>query len=103
MSQRVAKFLLGGGLGFLVGALMAFPLFFAVPIAGIFEVVNFPAMWLAHIWSDVYSFPPRGEIAWVVVPAAMIVAQWSIVGISVGLFRGLRPHGRGSPNAKHVV
>lgn len=74
------------GLGF--GVLMALPLAFAVELSKtVFETLNAPALWLAHAWTYDLGLPPRGEIAWVAVPMAAIVVQWTLVGFLIGLWR----------------
>ena len=92
MSRFASRSLLGGALGFLAGVVMALPLFSTAQLSGgVYEIANGPAFWLAQTWSA-SGLPPRGEIAWVVVPAAMIVLQWSIVGVIVGSVIGVWPH-----------
>jgi hypothetical protein len=103
MNRFVSRLLVGGGLGFGLGLLMALPLFFAVELSGgFYEIVNAPALWLSHSWTD-SGLPPRGEVAWVVVPAAMIVVQWSVLGGIIGFLSGLRLHRKCGENEKHVV
>jgi hypothetical protein len=68
---------------------MALPLFTTAQLSGgFYQVVNGPAAWVAQTWTEA-GLPPRGEIAWVVVPAAMIVVQWSIFGLIVGAVAGV--------------
>ena len=103
MSRFVSRLLGGGVLGLSLGLLIASPLFFAVQLSGgLYEIVNAPAFWLVHSWTDA-GFPPRGEMAWVVVPAAMIVLQWSVVGAVFGLFSAFIPSGKSDKNENEVV
>ena len=79
---------LPSGLGFTFGVLMALPLAFAVQLSKTpYETVNAPALWLAHAWTYDFGLPPRGEIAWVVVPMAAVVVQWTVLGLLIGLCR----------------
>jgi hypothetical protein len=104
MNRFVSRFLVGGGLGLGLGLLMALPLFFAVQLSGgFYEIVNAPALWLAHAWTDA-GLPLRGEFfAWVVVPAAMIVLQWSVVGAACGLFSAFMPLRKTGKDDNEVV
>jgi ABC-type antimicrobial peptide transport system permease subunit len=103
MNRFVSRLLVGGGLGLGLGLLMALPLFFALELSrGFYEILNAPALWLAHSWTDA-GLPPRGEIAWVVVPATMIVLQWSVVGAVLGLFSAFMPSRKSGKNENEVV
>lgn len=99
MSFRTTKCAATGlGIGFGFSLLMALPLAFAVQLSKTpFETVNAPALWLAHAWTYDFGLPPRGEIAWVVVPMAAIVVQWTVLGFLVGL--GLSFKLRRTPSA----
>lgn len=78
--------LIPSALGFGFGVIMALPLAFAVELSKtVFETVNAPALWLAHAWTHDFGLPPRAEIAWVVVPMAAIVVQWTLLGLLIGL------------------
>jgi hypothetical protein len=78
--------LLPSGFGFVFGVLMALPLDFAVELSKtVFETLNAPALWLAHAWTYELALPPRGEAAWVVVPMAAIVVQWTLLGLLIAL------------------
>ena len=92
MSFRTTKCAATGlGIGFGFGLLMALPLAFAVQLSKTpFEIVNAPALWLAHGWTYDFGLPPRGEIAWVVVPMAAVVVQWTVQGLLIGLCLCLR-------------
>jgi hypothetical protein len=104
MNRLVSRSLLGGGLGLACGLLMALPLFTAAELArSAYETVNAPAIWLAHAWTYDVGLPPRGEIAWVVVPAAMIIGQWSVVGAAFGLFSAFMPHKKSGKNENDVI
>jgi uncharacterized membrane protein len=79
------------GFGFGFGVLMALPLAFAVELSKtVFETLNAPALWLAHAWTYDLGLPPRGEVAWVVVPMAAIVVQWTLMGLLIGLCRCIK-------------
>ncbi len=75
------------GLGLAFGVLMALPVAFAVQLSKTpFEMINAPALWLAHTWTYDYGLPPRGDFAaWVTVPMAAIVVQWTLAGLLIGL------------------
>jgi uncharacterized membrane protein YvlD (DUF360 family) len=104
MNRFVSRLLVGGGLGLGLGLLIALPLFFAVQLSGgFYEIVNAPALWLAHAWTDA-GLPLRGEFfAWVVVPAAMVAIQWSVVGAVLGLLSAFIPSTQSGKNEKDVV
>ena len=80
------RIFVGCGFGFVFGVIMALPWAFAIQLSKtIFETINAPALWLAHAWTYDFGLPPRGEIAWVVVPMAAIVVQWTVLGFLIGL------------------
>lgn len=54
-------------------------------IARTWELINFPAMWLANIWINIPFLPPKGEIAWLVCPCITIIIQWTILSLIVSL------------------
>ncbi len=87
--------LVPSAMGFGFGVLMAVPLAFAVQLSKTpYETVNAPALWLAHAWTYDFGLPPRGELAWVAVPMAAIILQWSVLGLLIGLclsFKSPRP------------
>jgi len=92
MNRFASRLLFAGAVGLFAGVLMALPLFTTAQLSGgIYEVANAPAGWLAETWTAA-GLPPRGEVAWVVVPAGMILLQWSIVGVIVGAIIGVRLH-----------
>ena len=82
-------------LGTLVGGVMSIPIWWGelgtklalMPFYGrCYSVLHAPAGCLADVWTDVLSLPPRGEAAWIVVPAIGVVFQWAIIGMLVGVF-----------------
>jgi len=98
--------LIAPALGLAFGVLMALPLAFAVQLSETaLESINAPALWLAHTWTYDFGLPPRGEIAWVVVPTAAIVVQWTVLGHLIGLYlcfrsRWTRPVSSGDNQAR---
>ena len=104
MNRFASRSLLGGALGLASGLLMALPLFTAAEVSrSSYEAVNAPALWLAHAWTYDVGLPPRGEIAWVVVPAAMIIGQWSVVGAALGLLSAFMPLKKSGRNENDVI
>lgn len=59
-------------------------------ISSAFGFLNAPAEWLSSLWTQVLQMPPRGEIAWVIVPIAMTLLQWGTIGLIAGLAWGLK-------------
>lgn len=88
MSRFTARSLVGGTIGLSAGVLMALPLFAGAKVSEFYGFVNAPAGRLAQAWTAA-GLPPSGEIAWLVVPAAMIVLRWGVVGVIVGAITGL--------------
>lgn len=86
------RMLLPSGLGFAFGVLMALPRAFPVQLSETpYVVINAPALWLANTWTQDLGLPPRGEFAaWVVVPMAAVVVQWTLLGLLIGLCLCLR-------------
>ena len=90
--QRTARAFTGLGLG------VIFAFFFEVlppnifhdpaEFYGLFGILNFPAEWLAHYWSDVLQLPPRGEIEYVLVQDVTKGLQWAFIGILGGVWWG---------------
>jgi hypothetical protein len=86
VGRCVKPALIAPALGLAFGVLMALPLAFAVQLSKTaLESINAPALWLARSWTYDFGLPPRGEIAWVVVPMAAIVLQWTVLGLLIGL------------------
>ncbi len=82
---------------------MALPLLFSVQLSGgPYDVVNAPALWLGHSLTDAGMTPPGEFAAWVVVPAVMIVLQWSVVGTALGLVTGVMAPVRTGKNGNEV-
>ena len=76
----------GLAIGFAVGVLMvvlAFAVESDLDATKIWNGINAPALRLADCWSDA-KMPPKGEIAWLVVPSVMVLVQWSFIGLLVG-------------------
>jgi len=92
--------LLPCGLGFAFGALMALPIAFSVQLSETpYVIINAPALWLANTWTQDFGLPPRGEFgAWVVVPMAAVVVQWTLLGLLIGLCRCFKVRGDAPPN-----
>jgi hypothetical protein len=89
MSNKVFKrAFIGSGLGFVFGLIMTLPFFLNVEFSrngkAVFETINAPALWLAHAWTYDADLPPSGEVAWIVVPVAAILVQWSLIGLLGG-------------------
>jgi hypothetical protein len=88
MRQRVFAW---GGSGFVIGVIVASPLAFAVQLSKtIFETINAPALLLAHCWTYNFGLPPQGEVAWLVVPIAAVIVQWTLRGLLLGSCLSLR-------------
>ena len=89
--KMLTRLAVGSALGFGFGLVLALPFLLAVEFsragAAAFEKINAPALWLAHAWTYDFSLPPRGEVAWVVVPMAAIVVHWTFLGLLIGLCR----------------
>lgn len=94
MNPRMLKrALIGLGVGFAFAVFMVTLAFAAENPAAmrVWNGINAPALWLADWWTNKAGQAPRGEIAWLVVPSAMVLLQWSMVGLFAGLGWGLRP------------
>jgi hypothetical protein len=81
--------LMGCGLGLLFCLARALPLFLniSIPESGrhFAEMLNAPALELAHLWSTVVRLPPsRGLGRWLAVPCGMILVQWTLLGWAAG-------------------
>lgn len=103
------KMLKGGGIGlgfgFAFGVLTVVLAFVAEknPVAmKVWNGINTPALWLADWWTNKTGQAPRGEIAWLVVPSAMVLAQWGLVGLVAGLGWALKPVRKGAAGAAPV-
>ena len=86
------------GLGLVIGCafilLRALPFFYPVNIPknirAFTGALNAPALWLAHLWSA-GGFPPAGKLAQeLAVPSGLMLAQWILVALLLGLFLGMR-------------
>ena len=76
--------------GCLVGLAFVLPLFFGAHLPrwlmAFLNTINAPALWLAHMWSYDFRLPPGGEAGkWVIVPFVMVLLQWGLIGLLVGL------------------
>lgn len=100
MSIRVVKrAAIGFGVGFAFGVVMVILAFAAEKTPAAMKAwnsVNAPALWLADWWTHKAGQPPKGEIAWLVVPSAMVLLQWSVIGLLAGLGWGFRPPRKGA-------
>jgi len=84
-------------LGLAVGVLMVILAFAAEKNPDAMKAwngVNAPALWGADYWTHKAGLPPRGEIASLVVPSAMVLAQWSVIGLLAGLGWAFKPSGK---------
>ena len=90
MTWYKAFFTLCGGV--FTGIVMDLP--YLVPVLGnhlekmrivckVWETCNAPAYWFAHFWTRNLHMPPRGEAAWVFVPAVAIPLQWIFISLIV--------------------
>ncbi len=87
--------LMGFALGLLFCLTRALPLVvnISIPESGrhFAEMLNAPALWLAHVWSAVVRLPPsRGLGRGLAVPCGMILAQWTLLGLLAGRYWGWR-------------
>jgi hypothetical protein len=100
MSLKLIKSAATGiGVGFAFGVLMVILAFAAEKNPAAMKTwngINAPALWLADWWTHKAGQPPRGEIAWLVVPSAMVLLQWSVIGLLAGLGWGFRPPRKGA-------
>jgi hypothetical protein len=60
---------------------------------GPWKLLNLPALRFADWWTGL-GLPPSNEAAWVIPPAMMVLAQWTLVGLVVGLCWGRRLGGK---------
>lgn len=112
MKQIVIRALVGLGLG--QGfAILQFIVFWAVdrvfntaqPMRSIelaYQILDAPAVWLSHVWTYVLHLPPRGEIAWVLVPVVMVSIQWSLIGFFAGLWWGFKSTSSASAGGNRI-
>ncbi len=100
MKHIALRALIGLGIG-LTFALLQFMLFSAAesvfhdhtvqPMRSLelaFRTLNAPAEWLAHVWTNVLRLPPRGEVAWLLVPIVTVSLQWGFIGVLGGICCG---------------
>lgn len=82
----------GVAIGVVVGVIMSLPVWFGyvgaclagIPVLGkLHNMLNTPAGYLAVFWTDVLRLPPRGESAWIIVPAVAIVVQWVVICVAL--------------------
>lgn len=100
MSVRTLKWAgVGLGLGFCLGLVMVVvgmdwkDATFGAKGVGPWKLLNFPALRVADWWTRA-GLPPANEAAWVITPAMMVLAQWSLIGLLVGFWWGRRLDGR---------
>ena len=92
MARHVIRAMLFGcGCGFAVGIVIVLPFFHgkgellgSKAATTAWEGINAPAIWFSHVWTHDAGLPPRGEIAWVIVPVVAILAQWMLIGLLGG-------------------
>ena len=86
---RWSPLLDGVQVGLAFGLVMALLVFTGLAQTGLLGVLNALALWTVRAWCRV-GLPPRGPMAIVVVAPVMILIQWSIAGLLVGLGRALK-------------
>lgn len=78
--------------GVAVGVVMSLPVwcgYVGAIVAGVpdldklYNILNTPAGYLALLWTDVLRLPPKGESAWIIVPAVAISCQWVVICIAI--------------------
>ena len=52
-------------------------------VSVVWGICNAPATLFAFFWTQNLQMPPRGEVAWVVVPAVTIPLQWIFISLIV--------------------
>ena len=102
MSLRTAKraaigLSAGFGVGFLM-VILAFMLEKNPAAMGVWNFIQKPALLLADWWTGI-GMPPSGEASWIITPAMMVLAQWSLIGLLVSLWRCRKLHRTVSGNS----
>ena len=71
---------------------------FGAKTIGPWKLLNIPALQVADWWTGA-GLPPTNEAAWVITPAMMVLAQWTLIGLLVGLLWGCNKDGKVKPSS----
>jgi len=93
-SRRVRTVIASSGVGVATGLVMVAAFFWRVlpsPVDRALGILNAPALWFAERWADRSSGPGLLSGSGFLACSVAIVAQWGLLGVSVGLWRCCRP------------